>query len=151
MQLPRPYETSGQIGIYEEIREPIQTRVIRRLPPKSTEELCILVGFEHLLAHRLPNPRICYLTDQALVKKMPAFHVVKSESSDTTGSCVMSRNFRWFVTTPTIVKLRVKRKAKNTFSTYFTRLGDSIRQLRTVEGVYVAGEPLSLPNASGSQ
>ena len=45
----------------EEIRETIQTRVIRRLPLKSTRELCILIVFGHLLARRLPNPRIFYL------------------------------------------------------------------------------------------
>ena len=45
-------------------------------------------------------------------RKMSALHVVKSENSDAPESYVMSRNFRWFVTTPTIVKSRVKRKAK---------------------------------------
>ena len=134
----------------EEIRETIQTRVIRRLPLKSTRELCILIVFGHLLARRLPNPRICYLIHQALVKKMSALHMVKSKSSDAPEPYVMSHNFRWFVTTPTIVKSRVKRKAKKTFSTYFTCLEDGIRQLRTGEGLYVAEEPVSLSNESGS-
>ena len=157
MSLPRPHETSGQMGI-----DPSPKKRRRNKRNHSDESDTTPTTKKHKRVMHSDNIRtpasspvaessdLLLDSSGARERKMSALHVVKSENSDAPESYVMSRNFRWFVTTPTIVKSRVKRKAKKTFSTYFTCLEDGIRQLRTGEGLYVVEEPVSLSNESGS-